>query len=214
VKALPWCAEGDTRRRRSPGGARIEKGCNSLPRHRTHRGEQGPEAQGGKAGAGNRRLTRSKARGHESAGESRYGSAERDKPLKGKPWTWLRDETSPQGWWRSKPSRACETPRTERDPGVGIPWGVVDAASCCRDEGRGPHGRRSSADRSGRKTFPGMRGRSDVAGLWRRRRARGRMKPGAQALGGRRTERDRRGRPKSRACGGSREPDGPCDPVA
>jgi len=36
------------------------------------------------------------ARGHESAGESRYGSAERDKPLKGKPWTWQRGETNPQ----------------------------------------------------------------------------------------------------------------------
>jgi hypothetical protein len=30
------------------------------------------------------------------AGETRYGSVVRDKPLKGKPWTWQRDETSPQ----------------------------------------------------------------------------------------------------------------------
>jgi len=39
---------------------------------------------------------RSTARGHDSAGETRYGSAVRDNPLKGKPWTWQRDETSPQ----------------------------------------------------------------------------------------------------------------------
>jgi len=96
VKALPRCAEGDTRRRRSPRGARIGRGLNNLGRHRTHRGEQGPEVEGGVAGAGNRRRFRSTARGHESAGETRYGSAKRDKPLQGKPWTWLRDGTSPQ----------------------------------------------------------------------------------------------------------------------
>ena len=36
------------------------------------------------------------AGGHESAGETPYGSAERDKPLEGKPWTWLRGETNPR----------------------------------------------------------------------------------------------------------------------
>jgi len=87
------CRE-STRGRRSPGGARIGRGLNSLGRHRTRRGEQGPEARGrigwSKAGAFQR------ARGHESAGETRYGSAVRDNPLKGKPWTWQRDETSPR----------------------------------------------------------------------------------------------------------------------
>jgi len=96
VKALPRCAG------REPGGGEAQegrgskKGLNNPDRHRTHRGEQGPEARGGEAGAGNRRLTRSRTRGHESAGESRYGSAERDKPLEGKPWTWQRGETNPQ----------------------------------------------------------------------------------------------------------------------
>jgi len=32
-----------------------------------------------------------------TAGETRCGSVGRDKPLKGEPWTWQRDETSPQG---------------------------------------------------------------------------------------------------------------------
>ena len=36
------------------------------------------------------------AGGHDTAGETRHGSAERDKPLEGKPWTWQRDETSPR----------------------------------------------------------------------------------------------------------------------
>jgi len=33
------------------------------------------------------------------------GAAEREKPLNGEPWTWLRDETGPQCRWWSKPSR-------------------------------------------------------------------------------------------------------------
>jgi len=107
-----------TRRRRSPRGARIDRGFNRSHRHRTRRGEQGPEVEG--AFAGHRRVCPT-ARGHESAGETRYGSAVREKPLKGKPWTWLRGETNPQGWWRSKPSRACETPRTEQSPGWDFP---------------------------------------------------------------------------------------------
>ncbi len=82
-----------TRRRRSPGGARIDRGLNSPGRHRTHRGEQGPEAEGVVAG---HRWLHPTARGHDSAGETRYGSAERNKPLEGKPWTWQRGETNPQ----------------------------------------------------------------------------------------------------------------------
>jgi hypothetical protein len=62
-------------------------------RNRTLRGEQGPEVDGALAG---HRWTRGTAGGHDAAGETRYGSAERDNPLKGKPWTWQRDETSPR----------------------------------------------------------------------------------------------------------------------
>jgi hypothetical protein len=87
-----------TRGKRSPRGARIGRGLNNLGRHRTQRGEQGPEGEGAKAGAGVKpcRLMRSTTRGHDSAGETRYGSAVRDNPLKGKPWTWQRGETNPQ----------------------------------------------------------------------------------------------------------------------
>ena len=115
----PTVRGGRTRRRKSPGGARVGRGFNRFRRHRTLRGEQGPEVGGGTAGAGHTAGASARtARGHDSAGESRYGSAGRDKPLKGKPWTWLRGETNPQGRWRSKPSRTCETSRTERQLGV------------------------------------------------------------------------------------------------
>ena len=78
MKALPPCAG------RMPGGGEAQEGRGSVGaltgtgRHRTHRGEQGPEGEGVMAG---HRLWRSTARGHETAGETRYGSAERDKPL-------------------------------------------------------------------------------------------------------------------------------------
>jgi hypothetical protein len=56
-------------------------------------GSESPEVEG--AFAGHRRA-RPTAGGHDRAGETRHGSAERDKPLAGKPWTWQREETSPR----------------------------------------------------------------------------------------------------------------------
>jgi hypothetical protein len=44
-----------------------------------------------------------------------------------KPWTWLRDATSPHSRRRSKPSRGCENLRAERT-GRGMLPGPVDAA--------------------------------------------------------------------------------------
>src|SRR3954453_1495831 len=67
-------------------------------------------------------------------------------------------------WWR-KASRTWRRSRTERDRWVGIPRGVVDAACRCRDEGSGPHGRRSSADRLGREVQPGTKGSAQAAAL-------------------------------------------------
>ena len=78
MKALSGCG------RKEPGGGEAHEGRGSIGtltgsgRHRTHRGEQGPEVEG--AFAGHRRV-RSTARGHETAGETRYGSARREKPL-------------------------------------------------------------------------------------------------------------------------------------
>jgi len=78
VKALSGCG------REEPGGAEAQEGRGSIGaltghgRHRTQRGEQGPEGEG--VFAGHRRV-RSTARGHETAGETRYGSARREKPL-------------------------------------------------------------------------------------------------------------------------------------
>jgi hypothetical protein len=44
-------------------------------------------------------------------------------PLKSEPWTWQRGEINPQGGWRRKPSRACETPRAEQS-------GLWEAREC------------------------------------------------------------------------------------
>jgi hypothetical protein len=110
-----------------------------------------------------------------------------------------------EGRWRRKPSRTWETSGTERDRGVGIPCGVVDAACRCRDEGRGPHGRRSSAGRLDRKTQSGTKGSAQAVALWRRRKARGRMKPHRKMGRTADEETPRRARAKSRGRGGSGE---------
>jgi len=71
---------------------------------------------------------RSTARGHETAGETRYGSATREKPLEGKPWTWQRGETNPQ---RLVAEQAVEGVRNAEDGTnyrEGIPGDHVDAA--------------------------------------------------------------------------------------
>jgi hypothetical protein len=46
----------------------------------------------------------------------------RVKPWRAEPWTWQWGETNPRAGRRSKPSRACETLRTERLEGLGILW--------------------------------------------------------------------------------------------
>jgi len=61
--------------------------------------------------AGHRRL-RSTARGHDSAGETRYGSAERGKPLESESRTWLWGEINPR---RSVEEEAVEDVRNVED---------------------------------------------------------------------------------------------------
>jgi hypothetical protein len=65
----------------------------------------------GRHGGGNGRRA--------AAGDDPVRLCDVAKSLKGKPWTWLRDETSLQGTWWSKPSRAGGTPRTERSERLG-----------------------------------------------------------------------------------------------
>ena len=135
------------------------------------------------------------------------------KPLEGKPWTWLRDETSLQSWWRSKPSRTCETSRTERNLGSEN-LGMSGRCRWCRDEGQQPQGRRSSALGWPRGCLDERGAGRRSSTLWRRRKAHGRMKPRMKVCGGRRTERDRRARPKGRGRGGSEGTQHLRDPVA
>jgi hypothetical protein len=92
------------------------------------------EFDDGRRGAGNRSAGHPTKR-RSQAGETRCGSGWREKSLKGEPWTRLQDETSLQGSWRSKPSRACETPRAERRSGwipIGLWTPAVDVVK--RDE--------------------------------------------------------------------------------
>jgi len=60
----------------------------------------------------------------EGNGERRARAAVRGgNPLKREPRTWQRGETNPQGRWRRKPSRTCETSRAERcGPGTSAAW--------------------------------------------------------------------------------------------
>jgi len=74
--------EGNTRRRHKP-----RRGADSLElhrffEHRTHRGEQGPEVDVGFAGAGQTAGGLYQRHEGTGVGETRFCSAEREKPLK------------------------------------------------------------------------------------------------------------------------------------
>jgi len=137
-------------------------------RHRTRPGESGPESDARPGGAGNRSRVTPTERGQglgRIARCARAGSRTRDNPLKGEPWTWQRDETSPQGRQRSKPSRACKTPRTERQARAWELASGVDAAGRRRDEGsRKPQGRRSRRGRCGSQDSRAVTGQRAVEG--------------------------------------------------
>ena len=62
-----------------------------------------------------------------AAADEAEGAARREKPLNGHmSWTRLGDETSPGAGVRSKPSRGCDSLRTERSRALGAP-AAVDA---------------------------------------------------------------------------------------
>src|SRR3990172_638835 len=70
-----------------------------------------------RACCGSRRATGGRGQARTAGGQRRAkarAAVRQGKPLESEPWTWLRGETNPQGRWRRKPSRACETPRAER----------------------------------------------------------------------------------------------------
>jgi hypothetical protein len=77
VKAFPRCLEGEPGGAGSPRGERTSRSLNRSGRHRTRGGEQRPGGEG--AFAGHRRV-RPTPGGHESAGETRYGSARGTNP--------------------------------------------------------------------------------------------------------------------------------------
>lgn len=65
------------------------------------------------------------------------GCAGREAPEQMEPWTWQRDGTSLRARARSKPSRGCESLRTERSE-AGKPREKVAAHASGREEGRKP----------------------------------------------------------------------------
>lgn len=96
-------------------GTRAFVGGNSLASAADPGSEQRPEVDATTAGASGQPLAGRRRQRREGTGlDERYRLTRGRKPLKREPWTRQRDETSPQGARRSKPSRVCETPRAER----------------------------------------------------------------------------------------------------
>jgi len=96
-------------------GTRAFVGGNSLAGAADPGSEQRPEVDATTAGASGQPLAGRRRQRREGTGlDERYRLTRGRKPLKREPWTRQRDETSPQGARRRKPSRVCETPGTER----------------------------------------------------------------------------------------------------
>jgi len=128
VMSGSWCegisatSRRSTWRRRNPRGNRAW--TTAKPRRRSHGLSHGEKA----LRAGRRRVAlrateaaRRRQR-REGTKHRRDVSAVREgNSLKGEPWTWQWGEINPRADWRSKPSRACETPRTETQRELGFP---------------------------------------------------------------------------------------------
>jgi hypothetical protein len=150
---------------------------------RTHRGEQSPEGEGVSCrrsfGCRQARPTT----GGQRPGTTRYGSAAWS-PREGKPWTWLRDGTSPQGTWRSKPSRAGGTPRTERNVELGAPRGRwTPPTDVAKREHETPEGARSCPSRRLRSAAEDDGAGHRLQRTLKRTPARGRMHPAVKRWG-------------------------------
>jgi hypothetical protein len=78
--------------------------------------EQRPEGGAGRAGTSGATRWEAKLANdkRERPGDESGLAESKGKPLKRESCTWQWDETSPQSSQRSKPSRSCETTRTER----------------------------------------------------------------------------------------------------
>jgi len=176
VKALSPCGEGDTRRRRSPGGARIGRSFNrrrSTPHSPWREKALKSRAQGLVKGLGVQRQ-------EGMSGSAKAGTA----PRRG---------TNP---CRAKPGRGCGVKQTRKACGGGSRRGREKRRG--RNEARGwVSGRMwtpqaNAAMRAWNPREGVSRAQAREAGrswkLWRRREARGRMKPTTQVGGGRRRE--------------------------
>lgn len=166
----------NTWRRSSSRGDRARTAGNTDGRATDSRSDQGPEGEAANRGAGWKHAVAICRQRREGTWHRRGVMAGREgKPLQSEPWTWLWGETNPRGRWRSKPSRACETPRAERWQARNPVTRTLPIDVAKRE--RQPQGRSSASGGAGR--------RRDGKTL-KRSKAYESMKPFARAGGGRR----------------------------
>jgi len=115
----PRCP-GETRWRRKPRRGAEPRRLHRRRGHRTPAKEQRPEVGAHVAGLWETAEATGVNR-HEGKGPGNRARLLREgqTPEGREPWTWQRGETNPQFQWRRKPSRACETPRTDRSGDLG-----------------------------------------------------------------------------------------------
>ena len=110
--ALPRSTGRGLRELKTQEGKRVTTELKHPSDTADHGSEQDPEVDATFAGAG--KPAGGGANGARVTVTDEVMRPERGrKPLEREPWTRQRDETSAQGWGRSKPSRACETLRAE-----------------------------------------------------------------------------------------------------
>jgi hypothetical protein len=121
----------DTRRRKTHEG-RVTAGLSPVSTsHRTRRESKALNPKTPAAARAHRKVWSQSQAPERNEGNGRRKAvrlAPRDETPEGKPWTWQRGETNPPGRRRSKPSRACETPRMDRQDRAGSSVHSVDVA--------------------------------------------------------------------------------------
>jgi len=115
VRASPRWSKESPQELKAQEGIEWLAGLTRLSAATDRRPDQSPGVGAGISGTGEAtRWQEAPEKRQEGTGRRRGGPAgQRGKPLKSESRTWLQDETSLQGAWRSKPSRACETLRAE-----------------------------------------------------------------------------------------------------
>jgi hypothetical protein len=126
-----WCGD-RTRRRQSPRGTRSPGALTQRRDHRTPAESKALRSTIGVLARATAGATVQRREGSDAGNRGRL--RRRDNSLKGEPWTRQRGETNARSRQRRKPSRACETLRTERSAERELRV-CVDSAGPRREEG-------------------------------------------------------------------------------